>query len=247
MSWGVGVGFNFPGDFHEPVPIISYEGRQLEVINGKDWETHCISTSVANETHVGAAFKSICHFLNELSWDFHIQLEIVTASSGGGKMTSGAVNTMLRRDTYIINDFAQRVFEPAQHLALGFFREGYSSNSPFYTFLSYYKIIEIPFNSGKEKGQWIIDTLPKLNSAGAKSSINRMKNQGVNDIADWLFKEGRNALSHASAVRESIVDPCDYEHWQNIVWANQIVQEIAEVTMHEKLKIPKRRRSPMLD
>jgi len=69
----------------------------------------------------------------------------------------------------------------------------------------------------------------------------KQKRNGVTDVAQWIFKEGRNALSHAYRERQnSIVDITAFDHWQNIVWANEIVQELAEITMIEKLNIPER-------
>lgn len=244
-NYGACIGFDCPSNFLDRLTKLTYENHQIEVIEGSGWQCHSVRCSLENEAQAGWAFNILSCFLNELSWHYRLTVEVKTFVHGTGQITSSAVRTYQKDDTIIIHDFKQTAFTAEQHLALGFFREAFSSNSPFYTFLSYFKLTEVPFPDGLEKKKWIVDALSHVKSPGAKASIKRLKDGGVEDIADWLYKEGRHALAHAKKGRNSI-DVNNHKHWQDIVWANSILEEIAEMTLHFKLNLPQRGDDPRL-
>ena len=248
------VGFNFSGRFLDPtIPQnsqdmeehsfkVNYQGREIEIISGAQEQIHRSRSFIYSKDEIKNAFKDISHLLNEFSWHFDLGIELFSCLVNfGGLIDEGTKNYLPRFQNVIADNFKQTIFNEKQHLALGFFREALSSNSPYYKFQSYYKIIEIPFKTGNKKGEWIKQCLKNLKYS--KNSIERMKRNGVQEIADWLFINGRNALNHAYAKRKKIIDISDYEDWDNIKWANEIVKEIAEVTMQKQLKIPTPRRS----
>ncbi|GEM_PF-3713301 len=239
MRYGICVGFNFDGTFFDEKTTVPYDKRLLEVSMGKPNDSHRVRATYDNEQGHKAVFQTISHFLSELSWKLRIELCVDDCIYGTGLPDCSFPNHFPRLERYFIHNFKQEVFANDQHLALGFYREGFGSESPFYRFLSFYKILEIPFTKGREKGKWIGSLTPRLSES--KDSLQYLKRNGVTDVAQWIFKEGRNALSHAYRERQnSIVDITAFDHWQNIVWANEIVQELAEITMIEKLNIPER-------
>jgi hypothetical protein len=239
MQYGICVGFNFDGEFFDERVVLPYDQRQLEVIVGKPHDSHRVRAVCDCQRDYKAVFHTISHFLSELSWKLRIQLYADICVHGTGLPDCSFRNHFPRSERYFIHDFKQEVFANDQHLALGFYREGYSSNSPFYRFLSFYKILEIPFNDGSDKGKWAESLIPRLTES--KDSLLYLRRNGVNYVAKWIFEEGRNGLSHAYKKRQgTVVDITAFDHWQNIVWANKIVQEMAEMTMIEKLAIPKR-------
>ncbi len=232
------MGFNFDGTFFDKRITLPYEKRSLEIIAGKPNDSHRVRASYPMDQDYKAVFQTISRFLGELSWKLRIGIYVDVCIYGSGLPDCSSLNYFQRSEEYFIHDFKQEVFEHDQHLALGFYREGFGSKSPFYSFLSFYKILEIPFQDGTDKGKWIESLVPKLSES--KDSINYLLRNGIKDVAKWIFKEGRNGLSHAYKKRQSsIVDITAFDHWQNIVWANEIVQELAEITMIEKLYIPK--------
>jgi hypothetical protein len=239
MRYGICVGFNFDGAFFDERVVLLYDKRPLEVIMGEPHDSHRVRAAYDNEHDHKAVFQTISHFLSELSWKLRIKLYADISIYGNGLPDCSSPNIFLRSERYFIHDFKQDVFATDQHLALGFYREGYGSKSPFYRFLSFYKILEIPFEDGSDKGRWVESLVPRLSES--KDSLQYLSRNGVNDVARWIFEEGRNGLSHAYKKRQkSIVDITAFDHWQNIVWANEIIQEMAEMTMIEKLAIPER-------
>ena len=89
--------------------------------------------------------------LNEFVWFYGIKVNNINGLNG--QILKAAMNFVPSDDNYTMNmnHFEQKVFTYAQHLALGFFREGISSGSAYYEFLCYAKIFEIPFENGRSK------------------------------------------------------------------------------------------------
>lgn len=216
-----------------------YDKRSLEIIMGKPNDSHQIRAAYHSPQDYKAVFQTISRFLSELSWKLRLEVYADICIHGTGLPNCSFPNHFSRSDRYFIHDFKQEVFANNQHLALGFYREGYGSQSPFYRFLSFYKILEIPFRDGRDKGKWVNSLITRLSES--KDSVEYLRGNGVKDVVMWIFEEGRNGLSHGyEKMQDSIVDITSFDHWQNIVWANEIVQELAEITIIEKLNIPKR-------
>ena len=66
-----------------------------------------------------------------------------------------------------------------------------------------------------------------------------MASLGDRSIADWLHKDGRHAIAHAR-LGEIIRDPNNYNDWDEIKWANEIMQELAEMLIIQKLEVQAR-------
>jgi len=66
----------------------------------------------------------------------------------------------------------------------------------------------------------------------------RIKELSNKPLADWLYKDGRQALSHAT-IGQFIRDPNNYDDWDQIKWANTVMEELAKQCIIDKLKVPK--------
>ena len=187
-------------------------------------------------------WETFFRFFNELVWFYHITIEDV--NGGHGNYCANA-NFLPNDDSYAISlsCFKQQIFDTNQHLALGFFREGISSGSPYYRFLCYSKILEIPFKDGREKGSWIDNEIPSLKgNLATLFRDNIVKVLGGKTLGKWLKEEGRDALSHANVNKESTVrDPNSYRDWDDIKWGNEVMHELAIKAIVEELGVPPRR------
>jgi hypothetical protein len=132
MSYGICVGFNFDGTFFDERITLPYEKRSLEVIMSKPNDSHRVRAAYDNEQDHKPVFQTISHFLSELSWKLRIELYADISIHGNGLPDCSFPNLFPRSERYFIHDFKQEVFANDQHLALGFYREGYGSKSPFH-------------------------------------------------------------------------------------------------------------------
>lgn len=179
--------------------------------------------------------------LNEIVWFYDIEAWDLNGSHGDFAANAYFTTT---DDSYAIQlaGFEQRVFDKAQHLALGFFREAVSCGSPYYAFLCYSKIIEIPFKNGKAKGNWIDQEIPKLSNGMAVTLRDRKVDVlGGKSLGYWLHQDGRHALAHANIQGSDLVrDPNSYKDWDEIKWGNVVMKELAEKIITNELNVPNR-------
>jgi hypothetical protein len=229
------IAFNFPGRFFDDHYEFEYDQKRVELINGEKNNYHMARIWYSKDALYKDAFKSGSRLLSELCWLHRIPIRDRLFTYGRGSKHTSGKNFFQRTEKYLINGFTQSIFQEHQHLALGFFREGFSSISPFYRFLSFYKIFEIPF-SGKEIKPWINKALGLINDKDY--TLKRLHYKGVKDIAEWLYSNGRNALAHASLKKNQfIVDINDHDHWQDIVYANDLLEGLTVKLCIEEMGI----------
>jgi len=177
--------------------------------------------------------------LNELVWFSDIEVDDL---NGGHGEYSANLNFRASDDSYLIQleRFRQQVTTVEQHLALGFFREALSSGSPFYQFMCYAKILEIPFGNGNAKGVWIDEAIDGLHGDLAVTVRDRkIAMLGVKSLGKWLHEDGRNAISHAKIrTGEFVRDPNSFKDWDEIKWGNTVMRELAEKILVEELQVP---------
>lgn len=81
-------------------------------------------------------------------------------------------------------------------LALGVFREAMSLNSVPYSFLGYFKVINICFESGPEQRAWINQNLADIKYDPELKRLKYLQNH-EKDIGAYLYHQGRCAVAHA--------------------------------------------------
>lgn len=229
------IGFNFEGDFFDQISTINYDGFAIDVVSGKKESCHNLMIPLSNEIYK-EAFKAGCRFLNEFCWVNKVAIYIIGTIYGTGKPKISDKNNLGRIDKYIIHDFHQIASKDEQHIALGFYREGFSSKSPFYKFLSYYKILNIKCIDGNAHKRWVNNNIKHIRYS--HFAIDRLKTEGVTNVGEFLWRQGRCALAHASIQKnQPIIDVADYDHWQKIVWCNDLLQELVELFIQNELSI----------
>src|SRR5271156_1391339 len=92
-------------------------------------------------------------------------------------------------DEFDLSYFPEPTDQPAL-LALGLMREGRGLNHPAYTFLSFYRVVEVAFPDGRQRGSWIDQHIDAIEDQRAKQAIASLR-AGVQEIGDNLYKMNR--------------------------------------------------------
>jgi hypothetical protein len=218
---------------------LPYDGEEVKLEVKKPGYHHTLFISNRNGFRNRHPWEVFFRLLNELVWYYSIRVQDINGSHG---QFCANANFLPHEDSYAIrlSGFKQKVFEENKHLALGFFREGTSSGSAYYAFMCYAKILEIPFKDGRSKGDWIDQEIPKLTGQLAISFRDRRVHMlGEKTLGMWLKEDGRDALSHANIQSQKVVrDPNSYNDWSDIKWGNEVMRELAERVIIEKLGVP---------
>lgn len=181
-----------------------------------------------------ACEKLILRFLSALAWVEGAGY--LVDGVGGGSMP----NPMGRSKDggFVICDEFDLSYipEPASEkalLALALMREGRGLNHPGYSFLAFYRVVELAIGSGaKEQIAWINDQISRGLHHRAKEALDKLREP---DIGEHLYGSGRCAMAHAK--REPIIDPDDPADARRL-WAElPIMLELAERATEEKLGV----------
>lgn len=230
--------FDTEGDFAKPSYIVEYEGYQIEIKKGTPSEGHNlhIETTHYNDSK---AHEGGRRFLSEVAWLFDYRVEIL-AWGGGSHKTP--VNVWQRSFSRIGNaihleDYEQIAFDYEQKLALGLYREGISSNSNFYKFLSYFKIINIKYHTGSEQKQWINDNISKIRIN--TKLLSEFEDENIDDVGEHLYNSGRCAIAHASIQSgDLIADADNYDDNIRIARELPLIKELSEIFIMDELGVP---------
>ena len=104
-----------------------------------------------------------------------------------------------------------RIEDPRAKLALALMREGRGLNHPAYSFLSFYRVIEVALPKGKDRGPWMNDAIDRMSDHRAINAINELRERYEGDIGVHLRNSGRSAVAHAAGeVVANPDEPADY-------------------------------------
>ena len=239
----VTICFDTGGDFAKPSYFVEYEGFLIEIKRGASTEGHNLYIETTkNKDNYGKTIEIGFRFLSELAWLFNDRVEVLTY--GGSSNCRIPVQTWNRKFNRILNtihleDYEQVAFNNEQKLALGIYREGISSNSKFYEFLSYFKIINMKNHTSSAQENWINNNIHKLHSS--KKLLDELKKEGITNFGEHLYASGRCAIAHASLKSgDPIADADSYEDNNRISRELPLIKDLAEIFIQEELKVPDR-------
>lgn len=121
-------------------------------------------------------------------------------------------------------------------LALALLREGRGLNHAAYSFLSYYRVIEVACPP-KQRGAWINGALPDLEGY-AKEALGKLQQSGIQDVARHIYEGRRMAIAHAA--KEPIIDPDDPAASRELRAELPVMLGLAELAIERLLGVKSR-------
>jgi hypothetical protein len=178
----------------------------------------------------------VMRFLSMLSWVEQRGIMVDGGLSGGnlprpiGRSKEHGFSIC---DEFDLSYFPEVTDEKAL-LALALVREGRGLNHAGYSFLSFYRVLEVAFPTDAKRITWISSAITGLTGFGVKEALDGIRAQGTTtpeDIGTHLFKSGRCAIAHAS--RKPIVDPDNPADLRRLSSELPIVRELAIKAVEE--------------
>lgn len=120
-------------------------------------------------------------------------------------------------------------------LALALMREGRGLNHPAYSFLSFFRILEVAVGKGDKRKEWMPDALRRIDEHRAKTAMSEIGVDNLEDLALYLFESGRCAIAHATG--ETIIDPDKPSDSKRLSRELPIIEKLAEMAIEEKLAL----------
>jgi hypothetical protein len=119
-------------------------------------------------------------------------------------------------------------------LALGIFREGLSVNSVPFSFLSYFKVLNIAFSAGAPQKDWINANIAKIWYQPAVDRIQELK-KSESDIGAYLYHQGRCAVAHANGT--PLVNPDSYGDKRRLELDLPLMKEVARLFIEQEFGV----------
>lgn len=217
--------------------IIIYENVELFLL-GYQSDTDVypgVAIKLSGQISESQAKEIIPRFLSCVNWSQGGFVRI--KYWGGGSLPfrmSGVVGKHLTnhfRLSYIPSNLS-----PDAYLALALFREGNSLRliHPGYSFLSYYKVINLIKKNGEKQKKWITQNLDNVSLDG-KKRIEELQNEGVN-ISEYLYHSCRCALAHAGT--NPTVNPDDAEDNTRFYKDLPLIKDLAHEVIRTNFSVP---------
>ena len=233
-SWvvaGVSGPLAWPKKFEE----VKFRGRTLYLTPDLQdiFPSVCV-TLEGSETFENGQ-RLIWQFLSALSWSKQEAIRVTGWIGGGlppslGKPIFGGTVT----DHFDTSNIPESSDEKSCW-ALAFYREGISLEHVAYSFLSFYKIINlIRPQGGKAQKKWIADNLGNVTNRLAKI---RMVEIGPDPeaVADYLYHSNRCAIAHAGG--KTTVDPENVEDERRLHMDAPLIKNLAEIAIEKEFEI----------
>lgn len=212
-----------------------FEDRTFRWINGTAESKALISLGVKELNNHRAEDESLNRLLSLLVWE-HRHPIVKGDGIGGPKrplpLTWGPrMSFGLQIDPqYLFGKTGQ--FTEDRWLALALYKEGVNSSSVFYSFLNFWKIIEVSLRNKNDRWNWINSEAP--NVTVYEDRIKQITSTNPN-IAEYLDYSCRCAIAHV--FHEPIVNPDDNEDYIRISQDVRIVEQLARKAVDQFLPL----------
>ncbi|MFL5385898.1 MAG: methylamine utilization protein MauJ [Longimicrobiaceae bacterium] len=183
-----------------------------------------------------ALVRIVRQFLNALSWREQATIQEMDVTYGPPLRHSTNIPGNSTRPDFDSDDLPDPSDAGAQ-LAIALYREGLTLQRPYiaYSFLSYFKVINICFKYGRDQKHWINSNWQHVTHPDAVERLQEILAQG-HSIGEYLFESGRCAVAHAFG--HPIVDPDSIQDQQRISRDCPVIRALAALLIQQRWQIP---------
>ncbi|TSA28775.1 hypothetical protein D4R71_00095 [bacterium] len=215
--------------------LIEFRNNILLLLPEDDILYPCIAFWNKNIVQNNEARILINHYLSTLLWLEGGVIYIVGWTSGGPhpiRMRKSGSARIIR------SIFHYKYFpDPTDkntRLALALYREALSLNNVAYSFLSFYKIINLKYSQGSDQKKWIEDNLKKVSE---RDAIKRREELSDNEdsVSDYIYVSCRCAIAHAGT--EPTIDPENYDDKKRLGLDLPLIKNLAEIMIEQEFGI----------
>jgi hypothetical protein len=184
------------------------------------------------------ARETINHFLSSLTWSKGNYISTELWGGGGRPYVYGrGKETRYLSKPFRISYLPDTTDREAR-LALAFYREAMSLEHVAYSFLSYYKIINLKHRSGEAQKKWIEQKLNKVTYHEGKIRLDQLRPIEGSDakVAAYLYHSCRCAIAHAD-INDTTIDPENYSDISRLRSDLPLIRALVEILIEDDFQI----------
>lgn len=203
---------------------------------------------ITSEEHPGVAMKRdpdlnqedaeaiLYRLLSVISWREGQGIAVAYRTGGGLPRMMG----LNKKTGFAIReefDFTEIICpeDERSRVALALVREARSLNHFGYSFLSYWRVLELAFPSTSARVAWMTSTIPTLVGQGVAEALASITAQGITDVARHLRDSGRCAIAHATS--HPIINPDEPRDAMRLYQELPLVREMAIRAVEDRFGI----------
>jgi len=240
MEYWLGKGISGGACWPKEKTTIKFAGYDFILYPATINTEQSIHVEIAGKMSAIEGWTLMNRFLSVLSWCDDQGMELIE-----GVGASNVIPAPIPRMSRIIGSSFVFLFnrdipeDQKVRLALALYREGLIVNSVPFSFLSYFKILNIFWNDKffKDKNELIEGIRSMIPEIKDKLALERLKklSETESDIPKYLYESGRCAIAHAYS--NPIIDPDDEAHLVRLSWDILIIKDIAAYLIEHKLGV----------
>jgi hypothetical protein len=184
--------------------------------------------------------RLVLRFLSALAWVQGAGYLVGGVGGGSmpnpmGRMKDGGFSVMEEFDlSYLPEPESEKAL-----LAMALMREGRGLNHPGYSFLAFYRVVELAIGKDwKTQTGWINDQIARGLTYPAREAVDKLRQQQVQDVGIHLYASGRCAMAHAK--NDPIIDPDNPADARRLWGERPIMLALAERAIEEKFGVETR-------
>lgn len=224
--------------------LIEFEGKRFRWFNGTLERNAVVSMGVKDPRNSEPENDKLNRLLTALVWEHKVPIRKLWGAGGPrrpyptvhGPRQSGGIQV----DPTYIQHGLQQPRTPRQWFALALFKEGINSRSKFYSFLCFWKVIELAYPRVDDRKQWVKNVAAA--ATREKETLSRIL-QYTKDLEAYLRDERRHAVAHVfqekragSKKGDRPVNPDDPKHEASINHDIRLIEDFARQAIEEMLK-----------
>ncbi|MGH0002816.1 methylamine utilization protein MauJ [Pseudovibrio ascidiaceicola] len=120
-------------------------------------------------------------------------------------------------------------------LGLALMREARGLNHAAYSFLNFFRVLEVAISDGRRRRKWVSDAIKRLQDSRAVDALASLKATGVIDVSSHLFDSGRCAIAHANS--DPIINPDDPSDTRRLYNELPLIERLAVMAIEEEIGV----------
>lgn len=219
---------------------IPFEGRRIVLKPITDELSCTVSVFDDREITFEDGGTILSRFLSRLAWSLNGGVvELFISGSNNPECPGRLGRGTYEKSAWALTDpwnylYLPSAKTPDADLALALFREGLSINSVPFSFLSYFKVLNILFPGGPDQIVWINTNLGRVLYQPALDRLLELA-KTESDIGVYLYGQGRCAVAHANS--STIVNPDSYGDKRRLELDLPLIKEISALFIEQEMGV----------
>ena len=214
---------------------LDFEGLLVRWINGTPERDAVVSILVKDIHTQDEEVHKFNRLLTVMAWEHKLPIRRLWGVAVVKKPFPVVYGPRMARGVQVDPEFAWNDYRKpkteSQWLALALYREALNSESKFYAFLSYHKIIDVIFPKLEHKRNWINNIAPS--QTREKERVERIRQSNA-DLEAYLRQEQLNAIKHV--LKKPSLNPDDPIHQRSISSDLEVIKDFARLAIETQLR-----------